>query len=576
MLKSIRLQNFRGFEDHTVEFAQFCLLMGQNNAGKTTIIEALRIVALAQAKAPKANFQPSPDWMAPDLTGPVFTVSLNSIGFEHETAHHQYRKENFATITAVLKNNCQVKVVICAEPGEVFCQLYEAGRKKVMNRRISANPKFGRILVMPPVGHLLLHEQVISDEYLRKNAGSFRSHRHFRNQIYRNPEIFPRFKEVAEASWNQLQIKPIELSNSGGGREYKLTVRDGPFVSEVGQQGSGLQAWLQTLWFLVMAPSASTVVLDEPDVYLHADLQRKLLKILNSLDVRQVVVATHSVEMISDVSCEEVIPVKRRAKSSRPLKTQDDLQNLADQIGSLNNLQLSKISNSGHILFVEGKDKAFLSEIAFKIRPLDYDRFVSVPTFSLNGFDNWPRAAMTAKAFYAASSGRIKCKAVLDSDYKSASDLEKIYMRAKEDNLEITFWKRKEIENYFLSVNSVHKAVNVRSDREVGVDEISDILDSIVLEMKIALPGLVAESVRSSDRSLSVPQALKCAAEIIDSKLLSGLEYLDIVSGKGVITRLSETLNKKFGVSLGPMAICRSLSVEDFDPDLVKVVKSIL
>ena len=51
MLHALRLQNFRGFKDHTVEFPQFCILMGQNNAGKTTIIEALRIVALAQAKA---------------------------------------------------------------------------------------------------------------------------------------------------------------------------------------------------------------------------------------------------------------------------------------------------------------------------------------------------------------------------------------------------------------------------------------------------------------------------------------------------------------------------------------------
>jgi hypothetical protein len=34
--------------------------------------------------------------------------------------------------------------------------------------------------------------------------------------------------------------------------------------------------WLQTIWFLTRAKDHETVILDEPDVYMHADLQRRL------------------------------------------------------------------------------------------------------------------------------------------------------------------------------------------------------------------------------------------------------------------------------------------------------------
>lgn len=575
MLQSLRLQNFRGFRDHTVEFPQFCVLMGQNNAGKTTIIEALRIIALAQAKAPQANFRAVPDWLAPELTGPVYQVSLSSIGFEHDTVHHQYESQNPAIIIATLKNNCSVKIVIGPEPRDVFCQLVEKGGKKVLARRVSANPKFGRVLVMPPVGQLLLHEQPITEDYMRKNTIGFRAHRHFRNQIYRNPDAFRNFRDLAEQSWHSLQIRDIELITKEQGQEYRLAVRDGPFVSEVGQQGSGLQAWLQTLWFLTTTPSKATLVLDEPDVYLHADLQRKLLKILGASAIEQIIIATHSVEMISDVSFEEVVPVKKRGRYSKPLKSHEELQKASEAVGSLHNLQLSKIADAGCILFVEGKDKAFLSEIAFKIRPSAYDRFVALPTFSINGFDNWPRAALTAKAFYEASSGRIKSKIFLDRDYKDDTVLDKVIVEGGKSNLEVIIWQKKEIENYLLVPSAILRALNMEAGA-ISLSEIEELIQEAVNELIPDLEGQVAEAVRSADRSLSIPQALKAARKIIVQRKSSGYSYIDLLSGKSVLSLLSEHLQKKFKVSLNPMAVCRVLEKWECDKELIGAIESIV
>ena len=47
MLRTLRLQNYRCFRDHTVTFQASTVIVGKNNAGKSTIVEALHLVAAA-------------------------------------------------------------------------------------------------------------------------------------------------------------------------------------------------------------------------------------------------------------------------------------------------------------------------------------------------------------------------------------------------------------------------------------------------------------------------------------------------------------------------------------------------
>jgi predicted ATP-dependent endonuclease of OLD family len=46
VIAGLRLQNFRGFVDHRVPLKQTSVLVGANNAGRSTIVEALRLIAV--------------------------------------------------------------------------------------------------------------------------------------------------------------------------------------------------------------------------------------------------------------------------------------------------------------------------------------------------------------------------------------------------------------------------------------------------------------------------------------------------------------------------------------------------
>jgi AAA ATPase domain len=65
MLERMRLRNFRGFEDHAVPFRDSTVIVGANNAGKSTLVEALRLVGLVtdRFRRGSGHFVPVPDWL---------------------------------------------------------------------------------------------------------------------------------------------------------------------------------------------------------------------------------------------------------------------------------------------------------------------------------------------------------------------------------------------------------------------------------------------------------------------------------------------------------------------------------
>ena len=50
MLSEISLRNFKCFSRHTIPLRAITVIVGRNNAGKSTIVEALRLVSLVASR----------------------------------------------------------------------------------------------------------------------------------------------------------------------------------------------------------------------------------------------------------------------------------------------------------------------------------------------------------------------------------------------------------------------------------------------------------------------------------------------------------------------------------------------
>lgn len=165
--------------------------------------------------------------------------------------------------------------------------------------------------ILPQIGPIAAEETILAPNYVRRAMSSTLASLHFRNQLnLLYHEAFGEFRRIAESTWPGLAIQNLYGQGRKQGNSLELMVRNEDFVGEAGWMGHGLQMWLQTMWFLARCRHFETIILDEPDVYMHADLQRRLIRFLKGR-YRQVIVATQSIEIMSEVEPENILVVDR-------------------------------------------------------------------------------------------------------------------------------------------------------------------------------------------------------------------------------------------------------------------------
>ena len=102
-----------------------------------------------------------------------------------------------------------------------------------------------------------------------------RASRHFRSYWHYNPEGFEDFAALIARTWPGMAIKAPELDHSTG--ELTMFCLEERMTREIYWVGFGFQIWCQLLTHLSRAAENALVVVDEPEVYLHPDVQRQLL-----------------------------------------------------------------------------------------------------------------------------------------------------------------------------------------------------------------------------------------------------------------------------------------------------------
>ena len=107
-------------------------------------------------------------------------------------------------------------------------------------------------------------------------------------------------------------------------------------------------------------------LLMSPDIYLHSDLQRQLMSILEDLGP-DILIATHSTEIVTEAEPNDIILVDKNYNSARRIKNPDQLNEVFSSLGSNLNPILTQLSKTRRAIFVEGKDFQVISRFARKL-----------------------------------------------------------------------------------------------------------------------------------------------------------------------------------------------------------------
>jgi energy-coupling factor transporter ATP-binding protein EcfA2 len=377
MLTRLHLKNFRGFEDHELSFEKFTLIVGRNNAGKSTIIEALRLVALCTARYRTLTYTDAPLEFGLSDDSQGISPSMRDIEFNVNNLFYRYGSPPSVIIAAF--SDGSTLTIYVAHDGAIFAETRNRGGSLIRSRQQAKTVNLPPINILPQVAPVAPVERKLTAEYIRRASSSLLASSHFRNQLLVYKDKFGLFREISERNWYKLKIGDFIADGGEHHDELNLFIRDDDFVAEMAWMGHGLQIWLQTMWFVARIDESSSVILDEPDVYLHADLQRRLIRLLKQQN-RQSIIATHSVEMISEVSPESVLVVDRKRKNSRFAPSLPAVQKVIDTIGGVHNLHLARMWTSRKVLLVEGKEIPFLKRLQDLLFPESDEPIDTVPS----------------------------------------------------------------------------------------------------------------------------------------------------------------------------------------------------
>lgn len=588
MILEIELDNYRGFLKHRIPLRRTSIVVGKNNAGKTTIIEALALISIVVSRSQHSRFISPPDWLTRPSAIRGLSPSLRGIDFEYRNLCFQYR-DSPAVIKAKLSGNKAVTIYIHSEREQVFAIFHHKSRPVINNAQ--AKTLFDeQINILPPIGRLPIRERLLGEEHVRANFRTNLACLHFRNQIHyfgnvsdgpqkyltdNSASAFPtrydKFVRFTESTWPNLRIEGGVTTSSEG--ELNLLVRDGSFVAEIGWVGQGLQAWLQTCWFLARCPSQSTIILDEPDVYLHPDLQRKLFRIVRDR-FSQVLIATHSTEILAESNPDNVLVVDKSSKESRFAESLPAVQTVVNNMGGAHNLQLTRLWSARKCIFIEGDDLEFLSafhEIIFPKSPIALN---AIPHISLGGFGNWKHAVGAAIGLRNAGDESIKAYCILDSDFRTNEEHDKIRAEAKRKGLNLHIWSRKEIENYVLVPSSISRFIAKRSPKWPSLEEVKNKIDIACDNIQTDVFDKISNEIWLRDRS-NVGAANKEAREIIEKAWLTYDGKITVCPGKEVVSAISAWSQTNFDVSFGALSLAREMQLGELAPEAVHLVTAI-
>jgi predicted ATPase len=571
----IAFDNFKAFPEYSLGLKQVNILVGPNNCGKSTVISALRALdsglRLAKSRAPQRIF-------FDDRSAIGYRLPNNSLPLSLENVHSNYNSDT-SSIIFNLNNKNKLRLVF---PGDGGCVLipdvegYELETAALFSREFPVS-----LAVVPVLGPLEHNEIRRERSTVVEGLSTHRASRHFRNYWLYFSEDFDNFANLIQNSWPGMEIERPELDRSSN--ILTMFCREERRTREVYWLGFGFQIWLQLLTHLSRSKGHSLVIVDEPETYLHPDVQRQLLGIVRDIGI-DVLLATHSSEIMSDADPSEIVLIDKRKRAGERLKDVDGVQRALGVIGSAQNITLTALARNRRVLFTEGGDDFRLLR-RFGRRLGLQELGGGITSLPSKGFSSWRRITTLASGIAEALGASLRIAAIYDRDYYCNEQIDDILREISKHLALARVHGRKEIENYLLVPAALTRAFEliVREQDFTSKEKFTNGLDMVDILDEIT--GSYRDAVLSqlmAKRWEYFKPTGKDLADVNREAMASFNEQwndldrrLEIVPGKEVLRDLRTRMQTKFGVSLTDARIVEAMHRDEIPNDMQELLREI-
>jgi hypothetical protein len=464
MITRLTLRNFKSVGEQVYDFTRFDLLVGRNNSGKSTVLQALAIwqFCVNEFHRSKRSGAKGIQVVLPNFTAlpvPEFNLLWKDRDIRHSPdkkqeyiligIHVEWQRANGETGTFGVDLRYHSPQTIYAIPGGGWTQF----------RACEQRGDLPIIAYVPPFSGLEPTEKALDVSPIRQQVGKGQPGSVLRNLLLRVCPAPPRdsngrivkgyehppadWKELADMVERWFSVK-ISEPKYDSAKDVYITVeyRQNSKNYDIIAGGSGFHQTLTLLAFLY-GYKATTILLDEPDAHLHVNLQREILDFFKrkSLELgTQFLIATHAEEFARGVDASQIISLLNR-KPRRIDSTPAVLQAMAD----VSNEEVTRLLASPYILYVEGEsDERILRAWAESCGAQEAMDKICFKAMGGGGKKNMKERA---DLHYAALQQIIPgISRLMLFDFDDANDA----FHPKPGNPSLAEWKRKNIENYLL------------------------------------------------------------------------------------------------------------------------------
>ena len=500
LLHYLEIRNFKRFGDtQRIELDHPAVLIGPNNCGKTTAIQALALWSQAVRAWQEKKGQAPPKERT--------STSLNRLGIVSVPVQRtRYFWHNAAVRTGNRDIHLQIKVGVLhdsrVEPvamtfrnqGEdlVYCT---PDPETLTRREAIATAAALKVELLYPMSGLETEEPILQRGRIDVLLGQGQT-----AQVLRNlcllvwQEDRQHWGRVAEWMRRLFHIELGEPAQTGRGSIdlfYRQESVKEPL--DIALAGRGLQQMLLVIAYLYSHPG-SVLLIDEPDAHLETLRQRQVYVLLRELafeNASQVILVTHS-EVILDEALDHNLTLLLAGRAD-DLAAKTDIRSTLKHYGAEHYIRARQ---RGYVLYVEGgTDVEILKALAKRIG----HAAAHVWDERINSFyvqSNSPDGGLDAELarveggfgstpqqhFFALRSmvPGLRGLAVLDSDGRERAD-------SDEGGLRISYWRRYECENYIVTPDTLRSFARDRyRDAPLLLEgvghEIDEVLDALIME----------------------------------------------------------------------------------------------
>jgi hypothetical protein len=504
-INKVTIKNFKRIKEQTYQFTNFDLLVGYNNSGKSTILQAMAIWQYCVDEFHRAKRKGSrgiqivlPNFTALPL--PEFNLIWTDKTERRYPASKGKKKQEFIYIEIIVgwlesgsqENEFGVQIRY-QSPQSVYA-IPMGGWKRFKD--FDSSDSLPHIVYVPPFSGLETNEIWVDDSIIRRNIGKAQPGSVLRNLLFRviDQKRSDTTKENRPVSiqengpWRKIveQIKDwfgVTLNKpnyeKGISTEIKVTYNDNRGKEfDIIAGGSGFHQTLTLLAFIYGWPKITTILFDEPDAHLHVNLQKKILACFRGMTKIQFLIATHAEELIRGVETHAIISVlatrPKRIQASAPIIT---------ALSDIDNITVVETTQSPFILYVEGEDDKRL--LASWANILNFSEVLSrFHIIAMGGGAKKEMKTWAEKHFNGLREIVPEVERVMLFDY----DSDVTALNVDEDNPVLTEWRRKNIENYLLVPDPWKRAIQKKLNLDLFTQPIIELVDDFFTSQNLFLP----------------------------------------------------------------------------------------